>query len=95
MLSACTGIQESRQTLKKVRAWGCWRFISLKAGPSTRCARYLRALATDFLLDDLFNGAFLGFASCSRNQQSSRCHLQTILHGSLLSSAVRLQAERI
>ena len=51
-------------TLKKVRACGCCRFISVKAGLSTLWARNLRALATDFLPDRL-EGAFLGFASCN------------------------------
>ena len=54
----------AEQTLKKVRACGCCRFISLKAGLSTLWARNFRALATVFLLERL-EGAFLGFASCS------------------------------
>ena len=54
-----------------MRACGCCRFISLKAGLSTLCARYFLALATDFLLERL-EGAFLGFVSCS--------HLGRLLH---------------
>ena len=53
-------------TLKNARACGCCRFISLKAGLSTLCARYLRALATDFFAARLA-GAFLGFFSCDRS----------------------------
>ena len=61
--------QSAGQTLKKVRAWGCCFFISLKAGLSTLCARCFRALATDFLLERL-EGAFLGFPSCNWQPRS-------------------------
>lgn len=52
-------------TLKNARACGCCRFISLKAGLSTLCAMYFRALAMDFFAARLA-GAFLGFFSCKR-----------------------------
>ena len=71
-------------TLKNARACGCCRFISLKAGLSTLCARYLRAFATDFFAARLA-GAFLGFISYDTVQE----HLNSMAFYQALSVGSR------